>query len=141
MNFLESVALGFSNWKNFSGRACRSEYWYFVLFSVPALILVISVSSGVNSIGLSQVLMLGGAAFISVPAFALVVRRLHDQNITGWAIVISFVPILGELIIFIAMCCPGTDGDNKYGPPRVPLKRRDAVSAAEPQGSWVDEDD
>ena len=69
------------------------------------------------------------------------VRRLHDLNIQGWVIAVSFVPVLGGLIMFIAMCCLGTDGDNKYGPPRVPLKRRDAVSAAEPQGSWVDEDD
>lgn len=121
MGFTQSVTLGFSNWKNFSGRACRSEYWYFVLFSVPALFLVASVSS-VFIDGLSLVLLLGGAALIYVPAFALVVRRLHDLNITGWAIVVGFVPVLGELILIVAMCWPGTEGDNNYGPPRIASK-------------------
>ena len=90
--------------------------------------------------------MLGGAAFIYVPAFALAVRRLHDQNITGWAFVISFFPVLGELIIFIAMCWPGTEGDNKYGPSRLSVRNDEGESEGEleklqTKGPWIEEDD
>ena len=34
MNFLESIKSGFRNYATFGGRASRSEYWWWTLFTV-----------------------------------------------------------------------------------------------------------
>jgi uncharacterized membrane protein YhaH (DUF805 family) len=122
MGFLPAVYAGFSRWKNYSGRACRSEYWYFILFTVIWLSLVLFIVGAVAPISEGFAILLYFVEYLSifVPSIALIVRRLHDLNITGWGIVISFVPVLGGLILLVAMCWPGTAGANSYGPPTFP---------------------
>ena len=88
-----------SQYADFEGRARRKEYWMFTLFhGIAAVILVVI-----------DLLLFGDPAFFYgvyilgtlIPAFAVSVRRLHDIGKSGWWILISFIPIIGGLIIFI----------------------------------------
>jgi uncharacterized membrane protein YhaH (DUF805 family) len=51
-----------------------------------------------------------------IPNIAVQVRRLHDQDRSGWMILLFFIPYLGGLIAIIMMCIPGTRGPNRFGP-------------------------
>lgn len=105
MGFADAVKSGFSQYANFSGRARRSEYWYFVLAYIASLI-VASILGGV--IGIASVLVpLVLLAFI-VPTLALNTRRLHDTGRTGWWQLISIVAIFFYV--------EDSHGDNQYGP-------------------------
>ena len=87
---------------DFSGRAPRTEYWWYVLGTMIAYLVVMIVESIVGLDGtvgpygpLSLILMLG----LLVPGLAVTVRRLHDTNRSGWWILIAVIPyfILGVL--------------------------------------------
>ncbi|MEE4200185.1 MAG: DUF805 domain-containing protein [Erythrobacter sp.] len=56
-----------------------------------------------------------GLALI-VPGLAVQVRRFHDQDKTGWLVLLGFIPIIGGLIVLVFMLLPGTDGPNRFGP-------------------------
>ena len=143
MGFTEAVnSVLKQNYANFSGRASRSEYWYFTLFvTVIAIVLGGLLMLGVNfQTGQMSVLgyILAGilAIFylaIIIPSIALAVRRFHDRDMSGWwflgFIALSFIPFVGfiagiaQLVIF---CLKGTDGDNRFGPdPLRPGARAD----------------
>lgn len=95
MTFQESVRVCFSKYADFSGRASRSEYWWFVLF-------MILVSLGLSSI--SEVL--GGIFALAtlLPSISAATRRLHDTNRSGWWQLICLVPLIGwiVLVVFLA---------------------------------------
>lgn len=72
------------NYNTFSGRASRSEYWYFVLGNVlvTAALLYLGIRTGAHSFwgalyGLYNI-------FIFLPAMAVAFRRFHDVNFSGW---------------------------------------------------------
>ncbi len=123
------MTLAMKRYAQFDGRSCRQEYWMFVLFStlvVLALGLVgvlIALATGANDdgspstalmvyVGIALLAYLG--AFL-IPSIAVVIRRLHDQDKSGWMYLISFVPYVGGIVIFVFMCLPGTKGPNQYG--------------------------
>lgn len=111
------------DYANFNGRACREEYWMFVLFSTLAYIVIFAVLMGLMLIFNSQIL--GGIMItfffiyvlgIIVPTLAVTVRRLHDTNRSGWAYFMSFIPFVGPIILMVYLCSEGTLGANRYGP-------------------------
>jgi uncharacterized membrane protein YhaH (DUF805 family) len=118
----------FKKYSDFSGRASRLEYWSFYLFhTLASLALVVVGMLGVGIAGLlgkglaTAVGVLVGLAFVVfaigsiVPFIAVGVRRMHDQNLSGWFLLISFIPFVGGLAVIVMLCLPGTVGDNKYG--------------------------
>jgi uncharacterized membrane protein YhaH (DUF805 family) len=71
--------------------------------------------------GAALIGLFGLASFI--PSIAVVVRRLHDRNMSGWwylgVILASFIPVVGGLAgiaMFVLFCLPGTPGPNRFGP-------------------------
>jgi uncharacterized membrane protein YhaH (DUF805 family) len=88
--------LALKQYANFSGRATRSEYWYF--FLVNALIsIVISLGSifGAEAIeGLSIVSMVYSLAMF-IPGLSICARRLHDIGKSGWMMLVVFIPFVG----------------------------------------------
>lgn len=90
---------------DFKGRARRSEYWYFILFSS-----IISVILSVATSGMSMLKIISSLYTLAVfiPSIAVGVRRMHDVNKSGWFLI---VPIYN----FILACTKGTDGPNEYG--------------------------
>lgn len=102
-----------SNYANFSGRARRSEYWYFVLFNFLVGILAYIVGAIFK-----QGPLLNGLYSLAVflPSLAVLVRRLHDTGRSGWWWFIVFIPLLGALVLIIYTAEAGSIGPNKYGP-------------------------
>ncbi len=112
MGFGQAISAGFSNYVNFSGRACRSEYWWWILFIIIADIVAAIID---QAIGMQLVTGLFGLVTI-IPNIAIAIRRLHDLDRTGWWILLGFIPLIGWLILFIWFCLKGTDGPNRFGP-------------------------
>lgn len=103
----------------FSGRARRQEYW---LFYLDTLI----VSSALSSLSISLVhnivanvivttISVAWTLFILIPSLAVLVRRLHDTNRSGWWLLLFLLPIIGGIVLFVFTVLPGTVGENDYG--------------------------
>jgi uncharacterized membrane protein YhaH (DUF805 family) len=125
MSFTEAIRSVYRNYFKFSGRASRPEWWWFFLFAMVVYIgfVVLTVAAYPDvrgpSDGLWGVVLLGMIVFwlVSlVPYVAVTVRRLHDQDRSGWWLLLALVPF-GGLVLFILMMLEGTPGLNRYGPP------------------------
>lgn len=92
------------NYATFSGRARRSEYWYFFLFNF-----LISIGFGFIC-GLMQVPQFSGLYSFAmlIPSIAVGVRRMHDVGKSGWFLLIPIYNL-------ILACTEGVNGDNEYG--------------------------
>ena len=103
MTFQESIKVCFGKYADFSGRASRSEYWWFMLFLVLASLatsMISPIPSGLFSLG------------TLLPALAAATRRLHDTNRSGWWQLIAFVPVIGFIVIVIFLAQQGTAGED-----------------------------
>jgi len=59
-----------------------------------------------------------------IPALAVQVRRLHDQNLSALLMLVHLVPGIGSLLMLILMGIRGTNGSNRYGPDPLANTRR-----------------
>lgn len=98
MTFQESIRVCFSKYADFSGRAERSEYWWFFLF-----IILVSLGTSMISNVLSALFSLG----ILLPSIAAATRRLHDTNRSGWWQLISFIPVIGAIVLIVFLAQEG----------------------------------
>ena len=99
MNFIEAVKSVFTNYANFNGRARRSEYWWYFLFSIIA-------SEGLNLI--SPIASLVFSLITFIPTLAVTFRRMHDVGKSAWFLLIPIYNI-------ILAATNGDLGPNKYG--------------------------
>ena len=53
---------------------------------------------------------------VLIPSIAVQVRRFHDQDKSGWFVLLNFIPYVGGLIVLVFMFLEGTKGENRYGP-------------------------
>jgi uncharacterized membrane protein YhaH (DUF805 family) len=112
MGFGEAISAGFSNYVNFNDRASRSEYWYWILFTFIAEVVVAAIDRALGIHLIAGLLVLA----IVIPTFAVTIRRLHDLDRSGWWIFLSFIPLIGGIILLIWFCTRGTEGPNRFGP-------------------------
>jgi len=112
MNFAQAISSGFSNYVTFSGRAIRSEYWYWVLFIVLGEIVTMIIDV---ALGIGFITGLFGLATV-LPSLAVAIRRLHDIDRSGWWILLALIPLVGAIILIIWHCTKGTPGPNRFGP-------------------------
>jgi uncharacterized membrane protein YhaH (DUF805 family) len=109
---------------DFSGRAPRAEYWWFVLLVWAALATLVFLSVAIAGASKEPNPFFGAfivpalIAFVAliIPNLAVQVRRMHDQDRSGWMILLFFIPYIGGLIAIVFMCIPGTPGPNRFGP-------------------------
>lgn len=122
MDFAGSIKSCFSNYATFSGRASRSEFWWFQLFQLLLIAVLAMTGPGIF---LALVTLL--------PAWAVGVRRLHDIDKSGWNILCYFIPVLGVILILLWNTKRGTDGTNDYGDDPLggdaPTKPQSSVSS------------
>lgn len=140
MGFVDAVKSFYRRYTDFKGRSSRSEFWWFYLFAfIAGIILMLPIMGPymrmVNDIaaggqpdpsGVFGIMALPYAIFVLVnfiPGIALVVRRLHDLDKSGWwyllLVVLYFIPLVNliAVIVFIVfMCRRGTVGPNRFGP-------------------------
>jgi uncharacterized membrane protein YhaH (DUF805 family) len=110
VTFGEAISDGLSKYAQFSGRSSRSAYWWFVLFSILAYIATAIVDAAINTRILSWLAVLA----LFLPSLAVLVRRLHDTDRSGWWVFIWFVPIIGSIVL-IVFACTDTGPPNKWG--------------------------
>jgi uncharacterized membrane protein YhaH (DUF805 family) len=113
MGFGQAISAGFSNYVNFSDRASRSEFWYWVLFIFVAVVVTVIIDRVLFERGI-----LTGLFYLAVliPNLSIQIRRLHDLDRTGWWWFLGLIPIVGGIILLIWYCTKGTDGQNRFGP-------------------------
>ncbi|AGB74199.1 MULTISPECIES: DUF805 domain-containing protein [Rhizobium] len=149
MGFTEAVRTVLKQkYATFSGRAARSEFWWFQLF-VTLLFLVYGLIGGFLAGFLSNnqngpsaltILVIGIGGIIGLalllPMISLQVRRFHDRNISGWwylgLAVLGLIPYVGFLTgiaFFVINVLPGTVGPNKFGADPLRPEARAAVFA------------
>ena len=112
MQFMEAVKSVFSKYATFSGRARRSEYWYFFLFCF-IVNLVLSALIGAAE-GLAFLSTLWSLATL-VPTWAVSWRRMHDIGKSGAWYFIILVPIVGIILWIVWVCRDSEPGSNFYG--------------------------
>ncbi|MDZ5663501.1 DUF805 domain-containing protein [Nocardioides sp. S-58] len=118
MDFMTAVRTCLSKYVDFSGRARRSEYWYFALFNflvgIVTSILDAILGTGYDDStgGLFNTL---GALALLLPSLAVGVRRLHDTGRSGWWILLGLIPLIGWIIL-IVWFCTDSKPDNQWGP-------------------------
>lgn len=111
MSFADSIRTCFSKYATFSGRARRSEYWWFYLFYILCTIVLEFIVIAARN-GLPFILLLG----VILPSLAAMVRRLHDTGRSGWWFWIGVIPIVGAIILIVFLCQNSQPGTNQYGP-------------------------
>ncbi|PDT04970.1 DUF805 domain-containing protein [Rhizobium chutanense] len=130
MGFTEAVrTVLMQKYATFSGRASRSEYWWFMLFCLLVLFVFGVLAGGLIMSGsatpVEALAVIGGLFILTIllPLISLQVRRFHDRNISGWwylaLIVLGMVPTIGSvsgLAITALSVLRGTDGPNRFGP-------------------------
>jgi uncharacterized membrane protein YhaH (DUF805 family) len=119
MSFTEAIQSGFRNYVNFTGRAFRSEFWYWFLFaflvSVVAEIVDLVLFPGSFSSGATPISSLVSLALL-LPGLAVLVRRLHDTDRSGWWVLLGLIPLIGLIVLIVWCCARGTLGPNRFGP-------------------------
>ncbi len=105
---------------DFSGRAPRPEYWWFILAQVVVLLVAMLLDSvlgtGFGESGYGFIYMITALALL-VPALAVAVRRLHDTDRSGWWLLIGLIPLVGAIILLVYFASEGNAGDNRFGAP------------------------
>ena len=123
---MQWMLMPLKRYADFQGRSTRMEFWMFALF-VTIVMVVLQILMGImfassmsvdpqtgvvtggGGIGIFAVIIWVFYLAILVPSIAVGVRRMHDQDKSGWFILIP----IANLIFY---CLPGTPGPNKYGP-------------------------
>src|SRR4051812_49802207 len=99
MNFVQAVQTCLKKYADFSGRASRSEFWWFFLAQVIVLVV-----AGMISDTLSLIISLG----LLLPGLAVGARRMHDIGKSGWFLLLGFIPLLGALILIYFFVQPSS---------------------------------
>ena len=124
MTFSQAIQSVFSKATKLEGRAPRSEYWYWVLFTfivqmftILPVILVAMMIPQRDFWAILPFLIAAGSiwVFLWITRITVTVRRYHDQGLTGWMFFIGVVPVIGGLLEIIFMLQPSQAGSNKYG--------------------------
>jgi uncharacterized membrane protein YhaH (DUF805 family) len=123
MSFGEAVRDGFNKYATFSGRSSRSAYWWWILFYV---LVVIAASILDAAIGTGVIAILVWLGFF-LPNLAVLVRRLHDTDRSGWWVLIGLIPLIGAIVL-IVFACLDSGPPNKHG--QGPDDRSDVTGAS-----------
>lgn len=127
VSFGDAVKRAFTNYCCFSGRASRSEYWWFVLFTF-IVSFIINIFGGLTTaksfldgesaspFNIFTIISYLWGLVCLLPSFGLLFRRLHDTGRSGWNWCWSFLPIIGAIILLVFTCQQSQPMENKYGP-------------------------
>jgi uncharacterized membrane protein YhaH (DUF805 family) len=118
VDFRDAVTLGIRNAFTYTGRASRSAYWWFAAFEVVAWIGVLILAlifSAIHVPAISVLLYVVAAIAAFLISISLTVRRLHDQDKSGFWYFIAFVPFIGGIWLLVLTLLEGTRGPNRFG--------------------------
>jgi uncharacterized membrane protein YhaH (DUF805 family) len=153
MSFIESIRTVLSKYAVFSGRARRSEYWWFALaytivLTILYFVLIVpgltAYSTAVmeytaaadaaapmptmpGSVMTGYLIVSLVALALFLPSLGVVVRRLHDTDRSGFWIFFSLVPFVGSIMLIVWEATAGTPGPNRFGPDPKAVEQTAAV--------------
>jgi uncharacterized membrane protein YhaH (DUF805 family) len=124
MSFGEAVKTCYSKYATFEGRASRSEFWWFYLWTLlPSVVgyLLVAVAgrgsdNAMNGLGVLLLVLVAIWSLANIiPFISVAVRRLHDSDRSGWWYWVVLVPCIGGIWFLVLMILEGTPGPNQYG--------------------------
>lgn len=146
MGPIDAVKSCFRHYVNPKGRAGRGEFWWFLLFVlvIEAVLSALATLTGDSNVVITDYwwefassrniwFSALGALFslaVLLPLIMVQIRRFHDQNRSGWWLLLHLVPGFGNFIVLVFMAIGGTFGPNRYGPGRYDPS---AAFGAQPQ--------
>ena len=118
MNFQNSIKTCFNKFAVFSGRASRSEFWFFVLFGFLGGIITVIIDVMILGYPYEEngPINLIFSVTLIIPSIAVTARRLHDINKSGWWQLL-WITIIGGILLIIWHASEGENKKNKFGPP------------------------
>lgn len=142
MTFLGAIRSVFGKYATFSGRASRSEFWWWMLFewltrtllgvvytvTLLALLLPVSLAGANRQPGWESAvygaifnpayfLLLAWSLSIVIPSLAVMVRRFHDTGRSGWFVVLTFIPLVGTILMIVFLVEESRPEANAWGEP------------------------
>ena len=123
MSFVDAVKSFWSNYATFTGRSRRSEYWFIQLFLLITNLLAAVIDLWLMDGDVEQFMANGGGGIVGlvwilatvVPLLAVLIRRLHDTNRSGWWALIGLVPLAGFIILLVFTVTDSDVGANRFG--------------------------
>ena len=118
MDFQTSIKTCFNKFAVFSGRASRSEFWFFVLFGFLGGIIAVIIDVMILGYAFEEngpINLIFSVALI-VPSISVAARRLHDINKSGWWQLL-WITIIGGILLIIWHATEGENKKNRFGPP------------------------
>jgi len=123
MSFGQAVKSFWSHYATFKGRARRSEYWFIQLFLVLTNLAVAAIDLALMDGDVDRFIANGGGGIVGlvwilatiVPALAVLVRRLHDTDKSGWWALIGFIPLVGGIVLLVFTLLDSDAGKNRFG--------------------------
>jgi len=104
MNFIDAVKICFTKYSDINGCASRPEFWWWILFTSIAALVLRSLSYYLSA-------LFSLATFL--PSIAVTARRLHDTDRSGWWQLLYFLPVIGWIVLILFCVEPGQL--NRYG--------------------------
>ena len=117
LNPAQAINAAYLNYANFKGRAPRSAFWWFHIYSflLSNLAAVLVAYTVLDEQSQVAVLMLFTLFAIAVPGLSVAVRRLHDTGRSGWWLLLAFIPVLGALVLLVFWLGKSQPNTNLYG--------------------------
>jgi uncharacterized membrane protein YhaH (DUF805 family) len=116
MTFSQSVKTCLSKYGSITGRASRSEYWWFVLFSfllqMFGAFVGILIAGPTGGEGVRAIVSLA----LLIPSITVAARRMHDINKSGWNQLWPLT-IIGIPFYIYWLCKDGDKEANRFGEP------------------------
>jgi uncharacterized membrane protein YhaH (DUF805 family) len=129
VSFQEAVTTVLTKkYADFSGRARRSEYWFFALASFIAYAVAYGIGLAIGTMILYYLVALA----LLVPGLAVGARRLHDTDKSGWLLLLVLIPLIGGLVLLVFFVQDSQPGDNQYGP----SPKGGAAANPAPNANW-----
>jgi len=121
MSMIEATKVCFAKYTQFNGRARRPELWWFILFHYlvvfgPFIIGGLIFGAGSETYLVTLFVSTGFLLVTALPWYAVLVRRLHDTNRSGWSLFVMLIPLLGVFILIAWLASVGDEGENRFGP-------------------------
>jgi len=123
LDFQRALRSFWKRYRDFRGRSRRSEYWFIQLFLVVTNIAVAIIDLALMGWDVDRFIANGGGGIVGlvwilvtiVPAFAVLVRRLHDTGKSGWWALVGFLPLVGAVVLLVFTVTDSSPGENKFG--------------------------
>jgi len=118
MNIQTSIKTCFNKYATFSGRASRSEYWFFCLFGILGGIIALIIDEMILGYSMESAYTPINSIFslvLIIPSIAVTCRRLHDVNKSGWWQLL-WLTVIGGILLIIWFATEGEKKKNRFGP-------------------------